>query len=81
MGQLRESQLMSTRPWLFSWDRKTATHHHRLLDLVPLLILILPKLLTEHYGTDVEHIELGYHIYRRRGTGYFSPDWLVETRL
>jgi hypothetical protein len=22
------------------------------------------KLLTEHYGTDIEHIELGYHEYK-----------------
>jgi hypothetical protein len=32
------------------------------------------RLLTEHYGTGIEHIELGYHDYKNGGL----PDWLVR---
>jgi dTDP-4-dehydrorhamnose reductase len=36
------------------------------------------ELLTEHYGTDIEHIELGYHDYKNDVKERRLPDWLVR---
>jgi NAD(P)H dehydrogenase (quinone) len=36
------------------------------------------KLLTEHYGTEIEHIELGYHDYEDDVVERGLPDWLVR---
>jgi NAD(P)H dehydrogenase (quinone) len=36
------------------------------------------KLLTEHYGTDIKHIELGYHDYKNDIKERRLPDWLVR---
>jgi NAD(P)H dehydrogenase (quinone) len=34
------------------------------------------KLLTEHYGEEIEHIQLGYHDYKRNDKERGLPDWL-----
>jgi NAD(P)H dehydrogenase (quinone) len=36
------------------------------------------KLLTEHYATEIEHIELGYHDYKNDVVKRGLPDWLVR---
>jgi NAD(P)H dehydrogenase (quinone) len=36
------------------------------------------KLLTEHYATPIEHIELGYHDYKKDVVERGLPDWLVR---
>jgi NAD(P)H dehydrogenase (quinone) len=36
------------------------------------------RLLTEHYATPIEHIELGYHDYKKDVVERGLPDWLVR---
>jgi uncharacterized protein YbjT (DUF2867 family) len=36
------------------------------------------KLLTEHYGKDIEHVQLGYHDYKRNDKERGLPDWLIR---
>ena len=36
------------------------------------------KLLAMHYGTDIEHIELGYDDYKNDVVEPGPPDWLVR---
>jgi len=36
------------------------------------------KLLTQHYGTTIEHVELGYHAYKENARKRGLPEWQVK---
>lgn len=44
----------------------------------PVLDRDVAKLLTHHYGTEIEHIELGYHDYEANVRQRGLPAWLVK---
>jgi hypothetical protein len=51
---------------------------HQITGLGRITDADVSKLLTEHYGTDIEHIELGYHDYTNDVKERGLPDWLVR---
>jgi len=36
------------------------------------------KLLTQHYGTTIEYVELGYHAYKENARKRGLPEWQVK---
>ena len=36
------------------------------------------KLLTKHYGTEIEHVQLGYHDFRKDVERRGIPDWMAR---
>jgi|UniRef100_A0A8J9SAC1 NAD(P)H dehydrogenase (quinone) len=60
-------------------DRKT--HRNKVYNLSgpgPITDRQVSRLLTEFYGTDIQHIEMGYHDYKKDVKARGLPDWLVR---
>jgi NAD(P)H dehydrogenase (quinone) len=57
------------------------THRNKVYNLcgpAPIRDCDVAKLLTHHYGTEIEHIELGYHDYKASVRQRGLPAWIVQ---
>lgn len=56
-------------------------HRNKVYNLTgpgPITDGAIAKLLTAHYGTPIEHIELGYHAYKEDSRQRGLPEWQVK---
>ena len=57
------------------------THRNKVYNLCgpePIRDSDVAKLLTIHYGTEIEHVQLGYHEYKESVRQRGLPAWLVR---
>jgi NAD(P)H dehydrogenase (quinone) len=56
-------------------------HRNKVYNLTgagPVFDRDVAKLLTKAYGTEIKHIELGYHDYKREVKARGLPEWLIK---
>jgi uncharacterized protein YbjT (DUF2867 family) len=56
-------------------------HRNKVYNLTgpgPITDQAVAKLLTKHYGTNVEHVEMGYHAYKEDARKRGLPEWQVK---
>lgn len=56
-------------------------HRNKVYNLTgpgPITDAEVAKLLTKHYGTNIEHVELGYHAYKEDCRKRGLPEWQIK---
>jgi NAD(P)H dehydrogenase (quinone) len=56
-------------------------HRNKVYNLTgpgPITDAQVAKLLTKHYGTEIEHVELGYHAYKEDARKRGLPEWQIK---